>query len=190
MGEVVTRRELGIKLLITPEGVVNPRRVGFANLDRMVELHLMAVPLRHGEDERIGLAGIGRGWSYVDTSSDSPAIIRATTAHEVAHGFGFLIPGSKQEDPESPFHCCDGNCVMHRSVVITTHEPVIKVPTRGQRIKSRISRRSVEPVIPRETYSVDKQYDFCLPCKIDLRDNGSQNISKLRYNRVIAEKKI
>lgn len=193
MGETVTTKVLQIRLPLTERGTVEPARIGHGKLDRMVELHMMAVPLDSGEGERIGLAALGRGWAYVDTSKNSAEVIRVTAAHEVAHGFGFVLPSSKQSDPESPFHCCDGNCLMHKMVTILVSEPELAepAPQESRRLLSRLPfrrRPQVEAVTTNPRYTVEEQYDFCLPCKIDLREKGSQHLSELRHGRLFSWK--
>lgn len=193
MGQTVASRELLVRLPLNERGNVNPARVGFNKLDKMVELHLMAVPLDPGAGERIGLAGVGRGWSFVDTAKDSDQVIRTTTAHEVAHAFGFVSPSAEQTDPESPFHCCDGNCIMHKMVTILVSEAEAEqqAPEESRRLLSKIPFRRKSKIVtpePSPTYSVTDQYDFCLPCKIDLRDNSEAHMSELRTGRLFGTK--
>jgi hypothetical protein len=192
MGETVAARELMVRLPFTERGTIDPARIGHSKLDKMVELHLMAVPLDSGESERIGLGALGRGWAYVDTAKNSAEVIRVTAAHEVAHAFGFVAPEAKQADPESPYHCCDGNCIMHKmvTILVADSEHAQQAPQESRRLLNRLQfrRRStrVAAVTNTPAYSVEKQYDFCLPCKIDLRDKGSQNIAELRHGRIFS----
>lgn len=190
MGETVVPRELLIRLPLNERGNVNPTRIGFGKLDKMVELHVMAVPLDPGDEEVIGLAGIGSGWSFVNTTRDSEQVIRATTSHEVAHALGFVTIGAAHADPESSFHCCDDNCLMHKSLFIhtktdTTAELLAEEPPKlldriGFRRKSRVA-----PRVPSPVYTlVKRQYDFCSPCKLDIKTNGEKNLSELRTNRI------
>jgi hypothetical protein len=183
MGETVASSDKLVRLPLNERGHVNPARVGFAKLDKLVELHLMAVPLDPGDSEQIGLAGVGRGWAFVNTTTDNEQIIRLTSAHEVAHAFGFVLAGSQQEDPESTYHCCDDSCAMHHKVVteVTYAEQEMG---RAQKLLSRFARKSVQ--VPEEVVSskILKQFDFCLPCKVDMRSASEENIHKLRYGRI------
>jgi len=173
MGETVSTRELLVRLPMTQRGTVNAKRVGYGNLDKLVELHLMAVPLDKGEGEAIGLAGLGRGWSFVDTMHGAADVMRTTSAHEVAHGLGFVIASSEQADPKSPNHCCDGNCIMHKKVTILMSESGT-----GQQTP------------PSGSASLYGQYDFCLPCKIDLRSKGAHRLAELRRSRLFSRRGI
>lgn len=191
MGHTAVTKELGVRLPLNERGHVNPERVGFGKLDKLVELHLMAVPLDPGEGERIGLAGVGRGWGFVDTSKESTDVIRMTTAHEVGHAFGFVVPDADHEDPESSFHCCDGSCVMHKRALIVAEEIEIEqAATRLQKLKRSIAKRRGHEPEPEYAvnYRLAEQFDFCLPCKVDMRDQGDKNIEQLRYNRIFGSK--
>lgn len=195
MGQTATSRELLVRLPLNERGNVNPARVGFSKLDKMVELHLMAVPLDPGAGERIGLAGVGRGWSFVDTAKDSTSVIRTTTAHEVAHAFGFVSPSAEQTDPESPFHCCDGGCIMHKmvTILVAESETAQQAPEESRRLLSKIpfwrkSKLTIPETSVSTTYTVPDQYDFCLPCKVDLRHNSEAHLSELRMSRLFGTK--
>lgn len=187
MGQSVVAKELRVRLPLNGAGVVRAERVGFGKLDKMVELHLMAVPLDPGEDERIGLAGIGRGWSFVDTSRRSIGLIRTTAAHETGHALGFVLPGSPQEDPESSYHCCDQSCIMHKRALMVP-ETAVALRSHAMRRKKRaiIARRrnrESEPMAALE-YRLKDQFDFCLPCKVDMREQGDTQLEQLRYSRL------
>ncbi|MGH7240181.1 MAG: hypothetical protein ACREHG_09000, partial [Candidatus Saccharimonadales bacterium] len=114
MGQRVVKRELIDSWPLTRAGTVDPVRIGSRLLNDAVELHVMAVPLDSGKSERLGLAGMGRGWAFVDTTSDSTELVREATAHEGAHALGFLDKDSSQASSESVHHCQDDKCVMHR----------------------------------------------------------------------------
>jgi hypothetical protein len=194
IGETVVTNEVTVRLVTDELGRVDPNRIGYGNLDKMVELHVMAVPLDRGEDERLGLAAIGRGWSYVDTSRDSAPIIRTTAAHEVAHALRFVVPGSEHEDPASPYHCCDGDCIMHKSIAIAVSELAGSSDRilRTQRMRSLLRRRGKAALlqVDQTEYLMDSQHDFCVACKVDMRDKGSGHVAKLRHDRLFVQKSV
>lgn len=37
-------------------------------------------------------------------------------------------------------------------------------------------------------YCLDRQFDFCLPCKVDMRDDGDKNLEQLRFDRIFRTK--
>lgn len=50
-GHMVVSNLFGVRLPINDQGRVNPARISFCKLDKMVELHLMAVLLESGDKE-------------------------------------------------------------------------------------------------------------------------------------------
>lgn len=194
IGQNVSSKELAVRLPLNDRGHVNPYKVGLGKLDKMVELHLMAVPLDRGQGEQIGLAGLGEGWSFVDISTDSRAVIRATAAHEVAHAFGFLSETAEHQDPDSKHHCGNDCCVMHKKVMILVneaHREVEKIPEKRKLWDRLRGKDGVEvETIPVISRVIDRQYDFCLPCKVDMRDHGEQNLTQLRYERQFVRKSV
>jgi len=190
MGNVVTTKECRLRgLTLSPDGKVDPARIGLSKLDKLVELHLMAVPLKPGEDERLGIAGIGQGWGFVDSSDDRPAVIRSTTSHEVAHAFGFVIPGAIQEDKESSFHCCDEDCIMYKCALTRIREET-PLTSLLKKIAGSIPGLRQSPAHKTVSHHIHSQYDFCLSCKIDLRDKADEHLSALRLARVVTQRKI
>lgn len=195
MGETAAAKELLVRLPLTSNGTIDPARIGYGKLDKMVELHLMAVPLDRGDSERIGLAELGRGCAFVDTSRNSIAVIRATTAHETAHSLGFVSPLSTQTAPDSPYHCNDESCIMHKKVTLIIDEiesPIVE-PQKSHRtynpfkLHRQPQKASSES---QQTYEIVGKYDFCLPCKIDLREKGSQNLAEIRHSRLFSRKAV
>lgn len=196
MGHQLIAKELTVRLPLNEHGNVNPARVGYGKLDRLVELHLMAVPLDPGAGERVGLAGVGRGWGFVDVVSNSPELIRTTTAHETAHAFGFVLPDASQRDLDSPRHCSHDSCVMHKKVTtMTTHHEQFGQANPRRKFLSRLGfsrgeRQPIEPVMLETVCLANNQYDFCTDCKISMRDNGEEQIAGLRHNRIFTWKGI
>jgi hypothetical protein len=189
MGHTIATKELAVRLPLKDNGTVNPRRVGFANLEKMVELHVMAVPLDPGESEAVGYAGVGGGWSFVDTATHSPELIRTTSAHEAAHAFGFVRQRVGHEDSTSHGHCCNGTCIMHRKVMIETYQEEVRLEASRRSRLTELFRRGRPPITPVPKIRLaHEQYDFCLPCKVDLRDKGEEQIAKLRHNRLFVWK--
>lgn len=188
MGQTATTSELLVRLPLNTDGRVNPRRVGFKNLDKMVDLHLMAVPVDRGESEKLGQAGVGLGWAFSDVTEDNSQIIRTTTAHEVAHAFGHVNPESEQSDPNSRGHCVCQDCVMHRVALYRTVQMELPrpEPEKLKGLKAIFKRK--QPVIePPETVRVKQyhQYDFCASCKLDLYHDSDRNLANMRYRRLL-----
>lgn len=173
MGQTVAAKDLLVRLPLNEYENVAPERIGFGRLDGMVELHVMAVPLERGEGERIGLGGVGRGWAFVNTRKSSVPIVRSTTSHEVAHAFGFVLPDAEQADPGSKYHCASSGCVMHKMVV----SQLLASPQEVKPNHSTQRQRKVWTQSP-------SQFDFCVPCKVDLRNHGDEHLAKLRHNRL------
>ncbi len=186
IGERVVFKSCRVKLVTTPEGTVNPKRIGLKNLDPLTELHIMAVPLDPGEGERIGIAHTGRGVGFVDISTQDSPLIRSTTAHEAAHSIGFVTDGAEHQDPNSSFHCVDDGCLMHHLAI---RQPVLE-PVRSRLILSRriFSRksRSDTDIVKR---GLPAQDSFCSECQSDMRDNGIGHLNNLRLTR-LAQKRI
>lgn len=188
MGHTVATQELLLKRLpLNSEGNVRPGLVSFRKLDKFVELHLMAVPLDRGAGERIGLAGVGRGWAFVNTSDESLEVITTTSAHETGHAFGFVTPASPNSDPRDPHHCRDIRCLMNKKVVILESDEEVST---GFSVSARSAmdrlflRRPPRTASPRPSRRVHQQHDFCDCCKADMRQAGNENIAKLRSARL------
>lgn len=168
IGHIAVTRSVEVRLPLSQEGKVDPGRVGLSNLDGMVELHVMAVPLDRSKYGRFtsGMSAFGVGVGFVDTSVDKVNSIRLTTAHEVGHSLGFVSNHSGHEDPNSANHCSDKSCVMHQAGL----QPEIDAlnPPEGSR-EARLL----------------KQFDFCLDCKVDMRSKGEENLQRLRHSRVV-----
>lgn len=62
IGETVISKDYIVRLPQTPDGLIDPAKVGCSKLDKLVELHVMAVPLV----ENVGLSRYGRGVSFVN----------------------------------------------------------------------------------------------------------------------------
>ena len=190
MGHTVVSQECRLRISTDVLGRVDPRRVGFGKMDRLVELHLLAVPLSPIlHKDLVGLAGAGRGWAFVDVApptTNQQASIRSTTAHEVAHALGYVRPGAHQEDPADYGHCSDPDCILHKNIIGV---PAGDRRHPGERFLIR-AKRTAKAVMgdlglaPQST-RVGYQYDFCLPCKVDFREHGDEHLSSIRANRVI-----
>lgn len=191
MGQTVVAKELAVRLPIDELSNVNPSRVGFSKLDKLVELHLIAAPIDSSKCETVGLAYIGKGWSLVDTSRDNENLIRNITAHEVAHAFGFVIPESKHADKDSRYHCCDTSCIMHKKLYTLTAsiEPEPQIQDKAKLLSRPLIRckSEIKPAIQQEI-TVSRQFDFCSPCKVDMRNNSDQHLHQLRTGRILGRK--
>jgi hypothetical protein len=184
IGETVSIKELQVRLPHNRYGSVNPNRVGFKKLDGMVELHVMAVPLEYENEATLGVASIGHGFSFIDTNSNNPQVLRSTSAHENAHALGFVVPLSRHEDPASPFHCSDPNCIMNNKIVIFDTLQALAEPI-SKRNPLTLDKAETDLLRARSLQIANGQNDFCSPCKKDFRDKGSYNIGKLRYGRLV-----
>jgi hypothetical protein len=181
IGQAVVFRECRVKLALTDRGTVNPNRIGFANLEHLTELHIIAVPLDRGESERIGLAQLGRGVGFVDIASGNDPLIRTTTAHETAHSIGFVSSGARNENPESEHHCSDNDCIMYRyAITQAASEPTQSLFKLSRKV---IMRRRVTSNTP--VASLQGQQDFCDDCKADIASNGAERINELRHRRLL-----
>lgn len=181
IGDAIAAKNVRIKLATNKLGVVDPARVGFGKLDKIVELHLMAVPLNTDEDGILGVAGIGQGWAFTGINQRDLAVIRHNTAHEVAHAFGFVRKGSVQEDPRSQHHCISSQCVMHKSALTWTLEPAVSIQPRKR--MPGLLRRPAMPELPVRSGLLGG-HDFCRNCKDDMHEHGAANISSLRMARL------
>lgn len=191
MGQTVVKKELSVRLPQNENGLVNPHRVGFAKLDKMVELHLMAVPVDRGETDVLGLAGMGRGWAFANISTDSAQVMRMTACHEISHAFGFVIPAAEQADQTSPGHCASRDCIMHKfalyNIVPVVSEPTATNPGRWDPLARWRNRNNGDTVDSIEV-SYQKRYrqaDFCSDCKVDMREHGDKNLARLRHRRIM-----
>lgn len=181
MGETIIMRSLLVRLPRDREGLVAPKRVGLANLDPEVDLHVFAVPLQ-GPEETIGTSPFEKGVSYIDTRSQDEKIMRSVTAHEVLHSLGFVLSGSDHEDSTSRNHCSDKSCIMHAKLEVL-------IETARQITQRRLFERKLVRSSSREQSSILKlvngQYDLCQDCKIDLREAGQSKLSSIRHARLI-----
>ncbi len=193
MGQTVTTSELQVRLPLDDNRLVNPRRVGFKKLDKMVELHLMAVPVDPGESELLGVAGVGLGWGFTDISSNHPSLMRSTASHETAHAFGFVMADSKQSDPESSTHCISSNCIMHsKAIYQVVHTERLIEPARSRGISRLIHLPNSQetPAVEISTHREYLQHDFCVDCKSDMYNYGEKNLARLRHRRVFTRNRV
>lgn len=181
IGERIVSKEYDIRMPLTDRGLVEPGRLPLSYLDQEVELHMLAVPLEvDRESTAMGYAYIGTGFAYVDTSRYTPDSTRATSAHETAHALGFVTPWSRHEDPNSQFHCCTADCLMHKHEVQSAYW---KEAPMGD-LQDELNRMLRTSSIRRPMVAVRAgQKDFCKPCKIDMTHNGARNVENLRRNR-------
>jgi hypothetical protein len=193
MGHAVVAKECRLKMSTDPLGRVNPMRVGFGKMDTLTELHLLAVPLSldFSHERTVGLAGVGRGFAFVDTEPElhnTESGLRTITAHEVAHALGFLRQDSHHAMPSDGAHCGDADCILHSHVsarfLLDQKHPGETRTTSFKRVaRHMLNLATTKPV-------VGYQYDFCLPCKVDIREHGDSNLNQLRVNRAILKKPI
>lgn len=199
IGEVVVAKEKTIRLPQDNEGRVNPRLVGLGSLDRLTELHLMAVPLNHRTDDRnsLGAAAIGHGFVYIDSKQcDTTDLARVVSAHETAHALGFVQRGVKHEDPASPHHCTTDNCLMKPRLDI--YQPFDQF----QDIEKSLGIKPDHPLLAdlrsysrrinfsEPAKSLITQHQFCHCCQQEMKTDGSKNLSKLRHFRLNTPKNV
>lgn len=155
--------------------VVDTRRVGYGSLDSGVDLHLFAVPLDQ-RNRTLGLSRFGAGIAYVG-STIPDTTTKTTTAHEVAHAFGYVLADSPQHDRSSPGHCTESCCIMQRELIDGNSSPD---GTQADFLEfSRNLGFTFDSALPKYPE------DFCLPCKADMRDTGELNLTQLRISRAI-----
>jgi hypothetical protein len=179
MGQIaVAKTEVVTSSLRSPEGVIDPSRISYKRLDRLVELHLVAVPFRHQQRQVgdvieifAGHAMVGSGCSAIDTLG-SAAQIRTSTSHEVAHSLGYVQPD--RMDPKNPYHCGDSDCIMHYAGRLTSQRPI---NGSGMQYEENSFLSAYKD-------AAINQHDFCLPCKMDMRETGEKHIIDLRHNRI------
>lgn len=190
MGHEISAKTLRARLPQDQWGRVNPKRVGVAKLDKMVELHLMAVPFTDSIT-RLGVACMGSGVSFVNTAKPVSMLV-ATSAHEGAHSLGFVRKDALQRDIHDPGHCCSANCVLHKVSSrlpwlsdIEEHE-VVDGLTFIHKLKKVIGASGDMPTTEEPTLSLDD--DFCRPCQADLASFGDQHLASLRMSRLAVGK--
>ncbi len=192
MGETALSTELIVRTATNQDGRVDPRRANFAKLNHLVELHMMVMPLvASSHNTRLGVAGVGRGWGFVDpTTAPSALSLQSTTAHEVSHAFGFVNGGASQADPESRHHCTDPSCIMHMHQELTLIPESHRLRQKGMvAVTKRALKEFFRPEHPKDTHA-QSQYDFCLACKMDLRHHGPAKIGQLRTDRLVPNARI
>jgi hypothetical protein len=182
LGETIATRMLRIRLPQQPDGSVDVRRVGYGKLDKMVELHLMAVPLL-GEQTNFahGVAYMGQGVGYINTH-DAQGLkqTRATAAHEAAHALGFLRPDARQRDIHNKTHCCSPDCIMH------SHSGPSFESLFDMSKQARAKQTDLNGLIAELAGAFDRgvQQDFCKPCQRDFGRYGHEHINQLRTERL------
>jgi hypothetical protein len=186
IGQTVSCQELLVRLPMTDRGTVNPDRVGRGKLDKMVELHLMAVPLDRGAGERAGLAEIGAGWAFVDIREQCKDAVRTTSAHETSHALGFVSRDAAHTDPNSRYHYRDNDCIMSKSSTVLVTYPAFAPATLGEIMSSRLLRR--QPKVKGPSRQLLGHHDFCPDCKVDMRANGENKLAELRHSRIFTRK--
>lgn len=188
MGHTVMFKGLQVRLPRNQQGYVAPQRVGFSKLDKMVEMHLMAVPLDRGKDEQLGIASIGRGTAFVDIAHNEPTQVRATAAHEVAHAFGYLLDTAPQRDVKSPRHCQDTSCILHSNLT-TWMSDVVQPVSKWAKVRGTLTGTRPTPKVIGLKSEI-RQTDFCEACQADFNKTGDEQVNKLRHDRLMGVGKI
>lgn len=177
MGQAVVSKEVAIKLPQDAAGYVWPERVKLRTLDKAVELHLMAVPLYPGTNNRVGAAS-EFGKAYVHSNIASATAARIATAHEAAHSFGFIRPLSEHAHPEDRLHCRDINCVMYPLLVQT----IVSQRQQDRPLTQLVHKLFGVPDQLEEKLICERR-DFCEACKLDIRRFGHKQLELLHYMR-------
>ena len=183
IGETVVTKLCRVRLATDYIGHVEPSKIGTSKLDKLVELHVMAVPMSLNKADQAGLAYMGEGVSYVDVSpfrAGSAGKIVTSTAHEVAHSLGFLKDGAVQTDPQSSGHCKDQDCILNKNVI---EKPII--PTQDKNLLKRGVKAVLSSLQPAPEPQFGYQFDFCQDCKNDLHLHGPSHLDRLRSNRLL-----
>ncbi|HTB48732.1 MAG TPA: hypothetical protein VK712_01470, partial [Verrucomicrobiae bacterium] len=185
IGQEIISTMCRARLTTQENGKVAPGRIGYAALDKMVELHLIAVPLDRGKEELLGVAHLGRGVAYVDTSGEvAPPVTRSVAAHEVAHALGFVSDKAEHVDRSSFAHCPDEDCIMHKNLFICTDTS--HFGSSLAKFSALMSQSRLESA-PQTVFS---QIDFCKPCQTDMRQLGEAHIGALRTRRLFRSRTI
>lgn len=182
IGETVATRALRVRVPENPDGTVNPYRIGFGQFDKMVELHLMAVPFSRNTGTTNGLAYRGKGVGIVDLKS-RPGVLRSVTAHEGAHAFRFLRDGAPQADGDDAHHCASGDCILHWQNRTRLETEEVKIPREKGvygMLQHLMNGSKTDLIFSHEPV----QTDFCNPCRTDLAGYGPRHIADLRMERL------
>ncbi len=186
MGESIVTKELTVRVPTSPAGLVDPHRIGFSKMDKMVELHLLALPL-DVSTEQVGLAYKKRGIGFVDTTAASEAFTRGVVAHETAHALGFVDDDADHKHSASNSHCNDASCIMHPVIAITLD--TIEAEATQSRLE-RMMRRKPKIISDTVVRLANNQVDFCFDCKVDLRGKGQAHLDSIRQDRLFGSKAI
>lgn len=190
IGQTVATKELTVRLPQDNHGLVDPARVGLGGLDKLTELHLMAVPLKKTKKQGLGVASLSTGFAYIDTiECDSPELTKVVTAHESAHSLGFVPKGASHEDRTSPHHCTTPTCLMLPEIHTYSYGDPFAIFSRNIDLgQSRSSyyphRRRVLPTYDNARKVQLVQHDFCQCCKNSMKADGGKNLARLRHNRL------
>ena len=190
MGQIAVQKSAVVTCsLRSPQGAINPYKIAYNKLDKLIELHVVAVPFKqpgelNGSQKSIlGIAKFGKGYVAVDVSRDASQI-RTTTAHEVGHAFGYVSSGDMNHEDSA--HCSDENCLMHPSLnMLITDRPNGNNRDLGnlRKIGQILLGLPMERVT--NEYAL-KQYDFCSNCKADMYETGENHVKQMRFSRLTA----
>jgi hypothetical protein len=181
VGGISVNRICNVRLA-TEGGEVAGERIGFRNLDTMVDLHVFTIPMTERRSGALGLSFMGHGIAIVDSRS-SRTTTTMTTAHEVAHSLGFVDADAPQKDKVSPCHCGDTGCIMRAQEGIPPELAEMLTMTNGM---DRLFGRARMPGSMMGGLFGDLKVitDFCLPCKADMRDLAEEKLAAMRTRRL------
>jgi len=169
------------------QGNVHLEEVTLAEFDPNVELHLIAAPIFQppGFGQKIvrtqgittpltmeGYSIIGKGYSLVHMSNH-PGRIRRCTAHEVLHGMGFVLEGSRQRAQNDYGHCRAAACLMNSCI----DESLFSVEDSGAVVPIMDTNHEVD------YSSRNKPVHLCAACADDLSEHGKYQAATIIRRR-------
>ena len=168
LGDISVKNIARVTVPVNSAGIVELSRVGYANFDSAIDLHLFAGPLLTGHGDTSGIAVKGKGVAWLSTRERYHADdTRGLVAHEVAHAFGYVLDDSPQAMRFGGSHCGAPTCIMYPEF---TEKPV------------GIIRKLLTPLY-KTPYAPELSDDFCTPCQADMRDTFDEHLEKMKATR-------
>lgn len=176
IGEHVGGISLGkFSLIRTPvtEHGVNLDDFRYGNFDPAIDLHVVVAPFhddgKEPSSEILGISYHGTGVAWIKPAIGKQ-LTTTTTAHEVGHSLGYVLPDSPQAIKASDNHCSDQSCLM---TAVAQHDPAYLrfVTSLGFAID------------PEAAKNARKVESFCTPCRADMHATADENVDRIRRTR-------
>lgn len=164
IGEPVSVRFKGIRLLTDALGEVKPEQIGLARLDAFTELHVIVAAFTPWKEDVGGEALSGNGLALVDARLAAQHT-QATVSHEVAHSIGFVSARGEI----SAGHCIDQACLMQAARQSSVDRQALP-KSFGDKLFRRPQKYVERFVLP---------MDFCGKCKEGMWQHGQPNLLAL-----------